>query len=528
MKRILTIALALLLAVGSFSALAEDKTTISYYAYWVHQAEEDNYVEKFVEDNLGIEIELKKVDHTDADAVALMLANDMPDCGWIQKSPTYMMEQELIRPIPVSAVREYCSALAEYMDENPMLWALCANPDNSDELLFLPDLYVTYGELYLYCFFLRYDWVEKLGIDLGVNIEQVTDKLYVADKGLSVDVFTDVLRQFVFGDPDGNGIDDTEGYVKDYTQLLSGFGLTSGNMEYDGHITEWYTHPNTKELLAWLRDAYAEGLIYKEIFTVGWGQDWELITNGVAGMHGASSTNSLNAWANNRPPRTLLDSNIEGMKLLVFPGVADEDGHTYETLNVTPTGGERFFINADVDDEKMIEILKFYNWTNWNDNDEVVATLYTAEKGVDWVWNEDQTVPQKLNSVTNGEKGSLIFIRNTQLGKFWEWITLEPDFEAISEYCYKGNGGIWNADKIYPYKVDIDNSTNAAKISNEYSTDWTNTRNAYFMAVILGEKNLEEDWDAYIAELNNLEYDAYLEELEKAPTVDELIEQYSK
>ncbi len=47
------------------------------------------------------------------------------------------------------------------------------------------------------------------------------------------------------------------------------------------------------------------------------------------------------------------------------------------------------------------------------------------------------------------------------------------------------------------------------------------------MGVIMGEKNVEEDWDAYIEELNSVGYAEYLEELNKAPTVAELLEKYS-
>ena len=80
----------------------------------------------------------------------------------------------------------------------------------------------------------------------------------------------------------------------------------------------------------------------------------------------------------------------------------------------------------------------------------------------------------------------------------------------------------------YPYKADIFNETDAAEIQMEYSKDWEAARNSYFMSVILGEANVEEDWDAYIETLNSLKYGEYVEEMSKAPTIDEIINMYSE
>jgi len=534
MKRILAIALAamMLLSVASV-ALAEDPVTISYYAYWCGELDPGSYVETYVEDALGIDVQIRKVSHQNEEAVNMMIANELPDCGWFEKTPTYMFDQELVRTIPIDLVREYCPALAAYMDEYPLLWAKYTDPEDETQLVGLPDLYETYASLYLYDILLRYDWIEKLNFDLGdIKVEQVTDQLYMADKGLTLDQFYDLLHAFVYDDPDGNGENDTIGYVKDWTQLLTGIGVIPSNMDVDGYAQEWYTNPAIKELLAWLQKAYADGLIYQEIFTIGWGEDWEIINSGLAGVHASTSTNALNAWAANRPPRTLLDGDDKSIKLLMIPGLADADGHSYRTAYLTPAGGETFFVNVDVDDDKLVEILKFYDWCNWNDDPQVTATLWMGEEGVNWVWNEDKTAPTRvadgITPAINGERGSQVFCRNTQLGAAWEWLTLEPDFTAGAAYYYKNMGGLWCDDLIYPYKNDIANETDAAAISNEYSGDWTNIRNNYFMGVIMGEKDLDGDWDAYIEELNDNGYADYLEELNKAPVVADLIAEYSK
>ena len=533
MKRTLAIILAALMLLSiSGVSLAEEPMTISYYSYWCGELDPGSYVETYVEDNLGINIDVRKVSHQDQEAVNLMISTDLPDCGWFEKTPTYMYEQELVRTIPINMVREYCPSLVAFMDEHPLVWAKYTDPNDDTQMVGLPDLYETLSSLYLYNIMVRYDWIENLGFDMGdINVEQVTDQLYMADKGFTLDRFYDLLHAFVYDDPDQNGVDDTVGYVKDWNRLLGGVGMIRDNMEVDGYPQMWFTNPALKEMLAWLQKAYADGLIYKEIFTIAWGEDWELINNGTTGVHGSTSTNALCTWASNRPPRTLLDGEDKSIKLLLMPGLTDAEGHSYDAAFTLPGGDETFFVNADVDDEKLVEILKFYDYTNWNEDPTTIVTLYAGEEGVNWVWDETGTTPiqsgEGLSTVVNGERGTWVFDRCTQLGKFWEWTTLEPDFLAGAKYYYEGMGGIWNKDLIYPYKYDIANETDAASIYNEYSGDWENIYNNYFMQVIMGEKDLEGDWDAYIEEMNEAGYGEYLEELNKAPTVEELIAKYS-
>ena len=525
MKRILAMLMAVMMLLGCSAAFAEDKPTISYWAFWCGSLNEGSYVENFVEENLNIDVKIRKVDHNDVEAVNMMLANDMPDCGWFNKTADFMDDQELTRRIPVDMVRQYAPSLAAYMDANPLLWTICADPQDSTQLRYLPDLYDSYGSVWGTCMGLRYDWIEKLGIDLGdVQVTQVTDKLYIADKGVSLDTFHEILDKFVNGDPDGNGVKDTEGYAWNYGDLKTAFGLLANNMEVDGKPCEWYTNPAVKELLAWLQSAYADGLIYKEIFTANLGQLWERIANGSIGVFQTGPI-WLNSWANNRPPRTLLDQDNDEIKVLLIPGVADSTGHTYRDGNLSassqPGDGEYFFVNADVDDEKLATILNFYEWCNWNTDRNVMATLWFGEEGVDWKWSDDGSKPIKLNQNVGGDRGTQVFCRNTQLGEPWQWTTFESDFEAGAAFYYNG---IWNADEKLPYKVDLKSETQAAAIKTEYEGDWNTTRDAYFMGVIMGEKNLDSDWDAYIEALNKLEYGAYIEELDKAPTTESLIE----
>lgn len=529
MKRFIAMLLTLvcLFSFASFSALAEDRPTVSYFAYWCGALEPDGYVESYMQDKLNMEIEVRKVNHTDKEAVNLMLASgDMPDCGWYEHSYSQMADEELIRSIPVDMMKEYVPGYIELCDQYPILYELALDPEDPTQFRFLPDFFARAVTLHNNCMYLRYDWIQKLGIDLGVNVEQLSDQLFIADNGISRDVFEQVLDGFVNGDPDGNGEKDTFGLLKDWAvSLVPSAGILYGaNMNVDGKPQEWYANPAMKDLLLYVQRLYSKGLIYPEIFTVQWGEDWELINHGKAGVlsGNAVATVWLESWANNRPPRSLFAADPTA-QLLMIPGVAGPDGEVHHVKSYKPTRWENFYVNADVTDEQLVNVLKFFNGVNFPEDKDDEVTMDLGEKDVDWKWNEDGTV-QQINILENGEKGTKVFNRNIETPDRFK--VLDPFYSLGLKYYESTEGGIWNPMLRYTYKVDLNNSTQAGDIQREYGKDWEATYNAYFMDVILGKKNVESDWDAYIEKLNSLEYDKYVEEIDKAPTLEEIFARY--
>ena len=67
MKRFTAMLLTLvcLFSFASLGALAEDRPTVSYFAYWCGALEPNGYVETYMQDKLNMEIEVRKVNHTD-------------------------------------------------------------------------------------------------------------------------------------------------------------------------------------------------------------------------------------------------------------------------------------------------------------------------------------------------------------------------------------------------------------------------------------------------------------------------------
>ena len=84
MKRLLLFLLVVLLVVPVLPTAA--KTEISYYAFWTGNLDPDSFCEKLVEEGTGYDIVVRKVEHTNSAAVQLMIATEMPDCGWFSMS----------------------------------------------------------------------------------------------------------------------------------------------------------------------------------------------------------------------------------------------------------------------------------------------------------------------------------------------------------------------------------------------------------------------------------------------------------
>lgn len=101
---------------------------------------------------------------------------------------------------------------------------------------------------------------------------------------------------------------------------------------------------------------YKKNLLDPEIISNDRTLGWDKVNTGASG-YWISSTNALNSWAMDRPPLTLLDRDPNA-KILATPGLRPDGGEVRAVVDPTPAYGN-FFVNANVDDEKLAKILEF-------------------------------------------------------------------------------------------------------------------------------------------------------------------------
>lgn len=503
---------------------------ISYTGYWCFSDYEDNsYIEKMIEDALNVNITVEKAETSDT--IDLLLASgEMPDCMWTEsKTVSWMKNQELIRSIPREMVERYCPKLIEIYEEYPLIYKQIVNPLNEDEFDYLAGVTFQFVDYYLPGDFYRYDWIENLGIDLGVNVEQVSDRLYVADDGIELSKFIEIMDGFVNGDPNQTGKKDTVGATApslDVGQFYSAYGFTRDINNVDGRAEQAYATERYKEFLKGFAELYKKNLIDPEIITGDRTLSWDKVNTGVAG-YWITSTNALNSWAVDRPPLTIMERDPNA-KILVTPGIKADGGEVMAVTNPSPSYG-KFYVNANVDDEKLAKILEFLNFSLFgNDDKDIHASLFFGEKGVDWEWDESGETPVKLKTLNSGDKGTWTFSQFGQTKEVTRWSGEEELFQTGGKYWSEGENGIWMKWQHRPYKADIANETDYETINQEISSDLDAYVANYRTQAVMGKLDVDATWDSYLAELDRLGYNRMMNELEKIDSLDEMIASFEQ
>ena len=130
-------------------------------------------------------------------------------------------------------------------------------------------------ELGRYGFAYRTDWAEAVGITKEPEtIEEVYDMLY----------------QFTYGDPDGNGKDDTYGldltkYTGPFDIMQTWFGVGNEWVEKDGNLVPVHQTEEYREALKWFRKLYEEGIIRSDWATIDSSSFGEACKKGEAGAY---------------------------------------------------------------------------------------------------------------------------------------------------------------------------------------------------------------------------------------------------
>lgn len=507
----------------------DEKMSLSYTGYWCNaDYEDDSYVEKKIEDALNLDITVEKAETSDT--IDLLLASgEMPDCAWLDKTQDWMYEQELVRTIPKKMVEEYCPRLIELYDKYPLMYEQTLNPENKDEFLSLTGVTYQFTDYYLPGDYYRYDWIENLGIDLGVEVEEVADRLYVAKDGIEFSKFVEIMKAFIEQDPDGNGKNDTIGATAPnfgQGQFFSAFGFHAGINDVNGEAEQSYVMDEYKEYLKGFAKLYKDGLVDPEIITGDRTISWDKVNQGMSG-YWITSTNSLNTWAVDRPPLTLMEKDPNA-KILATPGIRPDGGKVQGLTDVSPAYGN-FYVNANIDDEKLARILEFVDYTLFGAGDkDTHAEMIFGEKGVDWEWNEDETMPVKINELQSGQRGTWTFGQFGQNEEVTQWTGEEPLFAAGGKYWSKNQDGIWMDYYTTEYKVDLTGTTEYGAIRQEISGDLNAYVSNYRTQAIMGEIDVDKTWDEYLKELDRIGYNKMMDELDDVKPLAEIAAEYEK
>ena len=122
----------------------------------------------------------------------------------------------------------------------------------------------------------RQDWLDNLGLDVPHTIDELTE----------------VASAFAHGDPDGNGKDDTTGFIDREESFLVGFRSLSGyfgagdkfEVDADGQVVPAFATDAFKDAMEWYRGVYEDGGVNQEFVTVQKQNQQDAIAQGKGGI----------------------------------------------------------------------------------------------------------------------------------------------------------------------------------------------------------------------------------------------------
>lgn len=337
---------------------------------------------------------------------------------------------------------------------------------------------------------IRQDWLDNLNLQVPTTLDELEEVLYA----------------FTFEDPDGNGEDDTyglggDGYdFRSFWPWIQGSGDGLGRMEFQRTDDGEYVYgPATEDCKIWLERVaklYADGVIKPNMIT-DTDRDEEM-ANGGFGV-----TYSWVTW-NNESSGTMQSfyaSNPDA-KWVPIDMVAGDNGNPQEEPATIAAWCYFGITNVCADPERAYAIFDdMAQPENW------IRKKFGVE-GRDYTDNGDGTY-----DIIHAGDGA----ENTEqnLG-----INLFQDLFARKDECNIANSEETSAlfEKVkensrYAYTHSVEKRNPAAyEVNNDLGTDIGDIMTEYAWSVIGGNKSLD-NWDSYIADLENAGLQDVLDEL---------------
>ena len=537
MKKMLSILLALSMALSLLpAAIAEEGATepdwnsmekydISLATYFVAVPAEDAHIIKTIEDHFNVDMTLLPIEDSNFMEVlnTYIMGGDTPDVIRM-KDPGQLfnyVDQGVIGEINMDILREYAPSIAASIDayEDGTFWSY----GHVDGVQYaIPGL--SGGNIFHLPIVYNKTWMDNVG---------------VTETPKTLEEFEDLMRKFTFEDPDGNGVNDTYGLSSDgLRQLFGAYGINPGACDgrtdhsyiqlIDGEVQYAAATEQYKEALKVAHRWYEEGLIDPEFITgENTGGYWAISHSFINHRIGMTVRGNYYHWV---MPGAYEDFDEEGN---LVPLSFDNAGNVAkEFLNTNPN--EEIVFGDPVEGPygkgvKSWNILaQFWIFSPEICEDEGRFARWCAI--MEWMnrqYSTDQTVKAEYMTDIYGEEGDLWFWRDYEANttsttaKYKE---LYPEFAAVDNFGPNQWGPTVmsaqtsrQAQYGYSLGYDQDGIINLVQFSlpqmAENQTNITNLKDQWMVSFITGEKDVDADWDAYIAEMNAMGLEAMMTEI---------------
>lgn len=368
---------------------------------------------------------------------------------------------------------------------------------------------------------IRYDWLEKLGLDEPTTFRELIDVMYA----------------FAKNDPDGNGVDDT--YGMGLHKLLFGgnmgiAALGDGLRAYvdgwveleDGSLGYGSIQPETKKMLEALSKLYADGVIDKEFIVKDSGKVAEEIVAGKIGMFGGQHyqafwplQDAINAdpTADWRAISIVSDDGEKARTMLhgsasTFYVVNVDCEHPEAAIKLynyfyakdpalSPDFDLHYHGRLDADPES--EVTEYYQWA-------IMTPGYPMQnlfihRGVDAYFEGDKSVTENYWIADNVDQNERYLA-----GDMSFWAT--KAWSGPSDYSGEGRIDYYDKNDMFIQNAYIKANTESMVL---YNTTLNQLRLEAFTKIIIGEAPIEA-FDDYVAQWKQLGGDAITKEVNDA------------
>lgn len=485
---------------------------ISNRTYLEGQSFDDNIWTRAIEEELGIVFEYVWTSPTNEFAAKVntsIAAGDFPDLMNKLNLEQYYNLARVSRLAPQTRWLEELDIgeVNKYLDYGPGI---------TRDMLTINDEIYGWGQgpqlANVQIFTARGDWLENLGFEMPDRIDEIIDLLYA----------------FSEDDPDGNGVDDTYGLGASAGFLGGGMTLQPFFALYDSYPEIWVEQngelvfgaltETTKEAIEVLAQLHADGVLSPEWPVLGtWTEAPDEIAQGNVGAAFAQQW-----WHNWGGVTQTIAQNPEMQWEHVFPRRADG---TYMNVPISAqVTGINAMNSAFSNPEALVKLynLHYMKTTNPETADGDFHTIRTDEGNVSafFYWNDffaahkiDTNPVLSLQVIEALESGDPSNLNPEALGYYEGSVSYLEGLESLTgndtgygNYRSFGPGGTnslaWTMINGEHYQVDAFQGAPTPAQAN-FAGDLRSTRNELFIQMIVGELDIDEGWNQWLAYWEN-------------------------
>ena len=478
---------------------------------------QDNDFIRYLEDKTNIYLELETAAGTEAlqKRNLLLASGDYPEIfitGFSKSEYQFYGSQGVFLPLN-DLIAEYGINARKAFADYPLAEDNLTMPDGT--IYALPDINDCFHCAYAQKMWIYRPWLEKLGLEMPATTEE----------------FKEVLIAFRDRDPNGNGIQDEiplSGAISGWFAGVDGFLLNSfvyshGNLVEkelrmfieNGKITAAFAEPGWREGLRYMNDLYSEGLLSGDAFVQDYNQYLQLGENPDVVILGAGTAGHNGVFTQ------FHSESGRWLDYTVVPPLEGPDGTRFARYNPVYGVGEWTITDRAANPEAAFRLGDaFYE-------DDLMLRAVTGRQGIEWDWAE----PGEIG--INGLQAIWKLLESQgETPENITWDQAGPQNRSSAFRLGQMSGGpesleviLFNESKVKmePYRVNLDmivppltygedSAVEVVELENSLR-DYVNEMIARFT---VGDADIEDDWDDYLAELERIGLPRYIELMQEA------------